>query len=422
MTRNSFKISFFLRKNVVAKDGTCAILMRITINKEATQFATKANCSIEEWDTVRGCAKGTSKKAKAINAMLDECKAAVIHHIQDIERRESTVTLEKVKNAFFGVTAKNDTLLTFFNQYLENAKKMVGISKSKATVQKYQRCYNRLAEFMKSEYHISDIALLDTKYGFIVDFDAYLRRVCNCSPNTAAKFIQTLRMIIIYAKNNGVIFADPFVNYKIKLKPVDRGYLTIEELNKIAQKEISIKRMAQVRDVFLFSCFTGLAYIDMYELREEDIKDAPDGRKWIMTRRHKTGTPVNVPLLDFPLSLIEKYKGKLKDGKVLPVLSNQRLNSYLKELADICGIDKRVTFHLARHTFATTITLANGVPIETVSKLLGHTQLKTTQIYARITNEKIKKDMEILAAKLPEIEINTNSPDKKKSDTPEKKA
>lgn len=257
--------------------------------------------------------------------------------------------LEKVKNAFFGVTTKHDTLLTFFNHYLENAKKMVGISKSKATVQKYQRCYNRLASFMKSEYHISDIALLDMKYEFIVDFDAYLRRECECSPNTAAKFIQTLRMIILYAKNNGVIFADPFVNYKIKLKPVDRGYLTIKELNKIAQKEITIKHMAQVRDVFLFSCFTGLAYIDMYELREDDIMDAPDGRKWIMTRRHKIGTPVNVPLLDFPLSLIEKYKGKLKDGKVLPVLSNQRLNSYLKELADICGIDKRVTFHMARH-------------------------------------------------------------------------
>lgn len=163
--------------------------------------------------------------------------------------------------------------------------------------------------------------------------------------------------------------------------------------------------MAQVRDVFLFSCFTGLAYIDVFNLRKEHIKEGPDGKLWIMTRRHNTNTNVNVPLLAIPLEILKKYEGKLKDDKVLPVLSNQRLNSYLKELADICGIKKRITFHLARHTFATTITLANGMPMETVSKLLGHTQIKTTQIYARISNEKLRRDMATLSSQLDSMNL-----------------
>lgn len=266
MTRNSFKISFFLRKNCIGKDGTCAILMRITVNKEASQFATKATCTIDEWDTVRGCVKGNSARARQINSFLEESRSAVIEHIREIERREAVVTVEKVKNAFLGVTKRSDTLVTVFTKYLENAKKLEGISKTKATVQKYERCLKRVKEFMRETYNVSDIALLDMKYEFVVDFESFLRRVSKCNANTAAKFLQTLRMIVIYAKNNGMIHIDPFTNYKIRIKSVDRGYLTIEELERIVHKEIDNKRLDQIRDIFLFSCFTGLAYIDVANL------------------------------------------------------------------------------------------------------------------------------------------------------------
>jgi site-specific recombinase XerD len=261
-----------------------------------------------------------------------------------------------------------------------------------------------MEEFMQYQYKVSDIALKEINHMFITDFETYLRTNSQCNENTTAKFMQTFRMIVIIAKNNGWIFADPFINYKIRLKRVDRGYLTEQEIQKILKKKFPTKRLEQVRDVFIFSCFTGLAYIDVKQLRANDICTSFDGKQWIMTHRQKTDTPVNVPLLKIPLAILKKYEGQFPNGELLPVLSNQKLNSYLKEIGDLCGIDKNITFHLARHTFATTTTLSKGVPIETVSKMLGHTNIETTQIYARITNDKIRKDMSSLESKLEDIE------------------
>lgn len=188
------------------------------------------------------------------------------------------------------------------------------------------------------------------------------------------------------------------------MKRVDRGYLTEKEVEKIIKKKFATDRLNNVRDIFIFSCFTGLAYIDVKNLTEDNLRTGFDGKLWIMTHRQKTDTNVNVPLLDIPLKILAKYKNNLPNKVLLPVLSNQKMNSYLKEIGDLCGIDKNLTFHLARHTFATTITLAKGVPIETVSKMLGHTNIQTTQIYARITNSKISNDMEDLAGKLGNVE------------------
>ena len=285
---------------------------------------------------------------------------------------------------------------------MDECNALKGISRSDATIQKYDRCYRRTIEFLKSKYNLSDIPLVEINHKFIVDFECYLRTVCGCNENTAAKFLQTFRMIIIRAKDNGYIKADPFANYRIRIKRVDRGYLTDEELGIIAEKEFKTPRLAQIRDIFLFSCYTGLAYIDIRDLKEENIKTSFDGNEWIMTHRQKTKTPVNVPLLDVPKALIKKYKGQVQNGRLFPVPSNQKTNQYLKEIADACGIDKNITFHMARHTFATTVTLSKGVPIESVSKMLGHTNVQTTQIYARITNEKISRDMAALAAKMNE--------------------
>jgi site-specific recombinase XerD len=212
-----------------------------------------------------------------------------------------------------------------------------------------------------------------------------------------------LKTIVLFAQRSGMMTHNPFQNYKITVKRVDRGYLTEEELIRILEKEFTIKRLEQVRDVFIFSCFTGLAYIDVKNLNHENIRKSFDGEVWIMTKRQKTDVQSNVLLLDIPRRILQKYNGKLPNGKILPVLSNQKTNAYLKEIGDLCSINKEITFHLARHTFATTVTLAKGVPIETVSKMLGHTNIQTTQIYARITNSKISKDMGALVDKLGDM-------------------
>lgn len=404
MSKSTFKILFYLRKNYVNKEGKASIMIRITVNGEMSQFSSKLDVEPRLWDTKLGRLSGNGAKARQVNNMLDDIRTALNNHYRYIESRDSFVTAEKVKNAFLGYEVKQQTLLELFKQHNEDAEKLCGISKAPATLVKYDRTYRRLEEFMKVKYRISDIALREIDHKFVTDFEFYLRTVSRCNENTTGKFMQIFRKIVLIAKNNGWITVDPFANYHIHMKAVDRGYLTEEELERILKKDFQSQRLEQVRDIFIFSCFTGLAYIDVYNLKKENICTSFDGSKWLKLHRQKTATPVNLPLLKIPLAILEKYEGKLKNNRVLPVLSNQKANSYLKEIADLCGIKKNITFHTARHTFATTTTLSKGVPIETVSKLLGHTNIKTTQIYARITNEKIREDMKVLASKLTSIE------------------
>ena len=220
---------------------------------------------------------------------------------------------------------------------------------------------------------------------FITDFELYLRTTCKCGYNTTAKFMQFFKRIIIIARNNGILVGDPFASYKIRLEKVDRGYLTEDEIKIILKKKMVSERLEHVRDLFVFSCFCGLAYSDVANLRQENIQKSFDGNLWIITKRVKTNTDVNVPLLDIPKMILKKYKGKLPDGKILPVISNQKLNAYLKEIADICGIKKNLTFHLARHTFATHL-LEQGTDLRTIQELMGHTDIKTTAIYLHVSN------------------------------------
>lgn len=404
MSKSTFTILFYARKNQVNRAGRIGIMIRVSVNGEFVQFSSKLDVEPELWDASRQKMIGTSKAVREFNSLLDDIRTSLRNHYRDIEMHEAYVTAEKVRNAFLGITIRQQTLLGTFRKHNDDEKRLLGISVSAPTYAKHDRCLRRLEEFIQTKYRMTDIALKEVSHSFIVGFEQFLRIDKQCNQNTTAKFMQTLRKIIIIARNNGWIFADPFINYKIRLKKVDRGYLTDEELQRILQKKMPCGRLEQVRDVFIFSCFTGLAYIDVRNLTKDNIRTSFDGKLWIMTHRHKTQTSVNVPLLKVPQMLLQKYVGTLPDGRLLPVLSNQKLNSYLKEIADLCGIEKNITFHLARHTFATTMTLAKGVPIETVSKMLGHTNIVTTQIYARITNDKIGRDMQALAGQLSEIE------------------
>lgn len=402
--KTTFAVLFFVKRVARKRTTKIPVMCRITVNKSCAQFSTKLLVNEEQWDAKGNKGIGSFAEIKELNRRLNDIKGGLNEVYHDMLRQDNYVTAEKIKNNFLGIGQVHHTLLELFQKHNEDVKKLVGISVTKATLQKYECTRKHLTAFMASKYKISDISLREINHMFLCDFDIYLKTACGCSENTAAKFMQFFRRIVLIARNNGYITGDPFCNYKIRLKRVDRGYLTQEEMSDIMQKKFDLPRLEHVRDIFIFSCYTGLAYIDVKNLNASNVRTSFDGKLWIMAKRQKTNTDVNVPLLDIPLMILKKYENQLPAGQLLPVLSNQKTNSYLKEVADLCGIKKRLTFHLARHTFATTVTLAQGVPIETVSKMLGHTNIKTTQIYARITNSKISHDMKDLADKIKGIE------------------
>ena len=307
---------------------------------------------------------------------------------------------EQIRNAFLGLEEKEKTLVTYFSQFNGQYKQKVGTTATQKTYSRYELTKQRLLDFMKGKYHVSDMPVRELNTVFIENFYLYLRNACGINNNTAMKFVQRFRTVLSYARNTGLDFIDPFANYKFNFDRVDRGYLEQAEIDKIYNKAFASKRLEQVKDMFIFSCYTGLSYIDLCNLTAENIRTGFDGRLWIMTKREKTGIDSNIPLLEIPRQILEKYEGKLKDGKLLPVISNQKMNDYLIEIAALCGIDKHITFHLARHTFATEICITQGVPIESVSKMLGHTNIKTTQIYARVVDRKVSHDMSVLERKI----------------------
>ena len=278
---------------------------------------------------------------------------------------------------------------------------------TRQTYSRYELTKQRMIEFLQKEYKLSDIPVKEITVTHIENFYLYLRQECEVSNNTAMKFVQRFHTILLFAQKSGLSFIDPFGNFKFNFDKTDRGYLTQEEIDTIYYKEFKSKRLEHVRDAFIFSCYTGLPYCDIYTLSSEDIKIGVDGKKWIMKDRGKTGVESFIPLLQIPLDILAKYEGKLKNGKLLPVISNQKMNEYLAEIAAICQINKRITYHLARHSFATEICLTKGVPIESVSKMLGHTNIQTTQIYARVVDRKLSHDMNMLDRKLKSMQKGT---------------
>lgn len=299
-----------------------------------------------------------------------------------------------------GLEEKDKTLISYFTQHNEQYAKKVGKTATQKTYSRYELTKQRMIEFLKSEYNISDIPIKEITVTHIENFYLYLREQCEVSNNTAMKFVQRFHTILLFAQKSGLSFLDPFNNFRFNFDKTDRGYLTQEEIDTIYHKEFQSKRLEQVRDAFIFSCYTGLPYCDIYTLTAEDIQIGVDGKKWIMKDRGKTGVESLIPLLPIPLEILAKYEGKTKNGKLLPVISNQKMNEYLAEIAAICQINKRITYHLARHSFATEICLTKGVPIESVSKMLGHTNIQTTQIYARVVDRKLSHDMNVLERKL----------------------
>lgn len=402
--RSTFKVLFYLKKNAPKKNGYVPVMCRITIDGTIAQFSCKLDVNPDLWDTQSGRASGRTTEAKDTNLFLDNIRVGVNTHYRKIFDKDNYVTAEKVKNAYLGLGMKHETILKVFAQHNEDFEKQVGKMKSKSTYQKYCTVYRHIQEFIRYRYNASDIALKELTPAFIIDFELYLRANQNCTNNTVWVYMMPLRRMITIAQNNGWLSRDPFVEYSISPEDADRGYLTKEEIKKLMNAPTAKKKHELVRDLFIFCCFTGLSFRDLKNLTTDNLQTSFDGHQWIITKRQKTKVQSNIRLLDVPHRIIEKYKGIAKDNKVFPVPTYANLRDNLTVIVQACEIKKHVTWHMSRHTYATEICLTNGMPIETLSKTLGHTNISTTQIYAKITNEKVSNDMEALSHKLQDIE------------------
>ena len=404
MMKSIFRVVFYLRSNYVNKEGKTSVMLRIYLNNERLSLgSTGISVKSSQWDKEKERIKGRTTEALNTNLQLDNIASGLQSIFRRIEMSD-VVSLERIKSEFLGKKEEIDTLMQLFEKHNGDVAKQVGVSVGKATLQKYNVCKRHFSEFLEKQYKRSDLKLTELTYIVIREFDLYLRTEVGQNPNTATKTMKTFKTITLLGQKMGVLLHDPFMNHRFHIEPVNRGFLTDEEILLIANRDLGISRLELVRDIFIFSCFTGLAYIDVSNLTPDHIVTLGD-KQWIMTQRQKTSVETNVLLLDIPKAIIAKYGGKTyRNGKLFPMLTNQKTNSYLKEIADICGIKKNLTFHLARHTFAT-MSLSKGVPMESVSKLLGHTNIRTTQIYARITNKKIEHDMEELADKLDKFNV-----------------
>ena len=404
MEKVTLGIHFVLRTNKI-NNGLAPIYARITVNSKRCELSVKRSILINAWNVGKGMAKPISPENKQLNSYLEQIRKMMVEAYQDLVISKQVVTPEAIKNKFYGIDVSDMTLVKLIDYHNANSRETLrwGTLKNYFTTQKY------ITKFLKEKLKTSDIYLHSLNYKFLVDFEYYLRTYVPVDHqslmgnNTVMKHIERLRKMIKMAIRYEWLEKDPFVAFKQKFHRVERGYLTEEELKTIEERDFSIPRLQHVKDLFIFSCYTGLAYIDVMKLTPDDVQIGIDKQIWLFTKREKTDNPVRMPLLPVAVEIINKYKDDIKSithNKVFPPISNQRLNSYLKEIADLCGIKKNLTFHLARHTFATTVTLTNGVPIESVSKMLGHSKISTTQIYAKVVEKKLGEDMALLRKRL----------------------
>lgn len=401
-TNQTFTILFWLYKGKM-RNGKAPIYCRITVNGRRAQFSIKRSIEPAKWTASAGTAKGNTEEARILNSYLNKIKNELHKHYNLLEAADQFITADTIKNSYLGTGEKQRSLIETFQYHNDQMKELIGVDVVKATHTKFETVLKKLKLYLKKQYKRSDLFLEELDHKFIVDFEYFLKVDQQIGHNTVMKYIRNLKKVINMAVRNDWIVKNPFNNFKCCTKKVKREILTDRELTLLSEKEFSIQRLEEVRDIFLFCCYTGYAFVDVERLTPSDVALGIDGGKWIFTNRKKTGTTSNVPLLPPAQEIIEKYSEHpycISKSKLLPVKSNQKMNAYLKEVADLCGITKKLTMHIARHTFATTVTLSNGVPIETVSRLLGHTKLATTQIYAQVLEHKVSEDMMKLQGKL----------------------
>lgn len=403
MINKSFAILFYLKKRAGTQQEKLPIYLRITVDGIRQEIHSKQYCELSRWNKHAQRAKGATEQIRTINAYLDALERDLYKARLSLIEAGRPITANEIVKIVTGQEDEPRTLLQVFQEHNDKMEALVNADYAQGTLNRYKTTLDHTKRFIHWKYRQDDIALKSVNYEFASDMEFWLKSERKCGHNSAIKYIANLKKIINICLKNGWIDKDPFFGFKLSKREVIRQFLTAEELQTLIDKQIAIERLAQVRDIFVFSCYTGLAFIDAFQLSWSNVRKGIDGNQWIFANRQKTDTPTHIPLLPQALTIIERYKNHPKcvcTGKVLPVLSNQKMNAYLKEIADLCGISKPLTFHIARHTFATTVTLSNDVPIESVSKMLGHKSIKITQHYAKIIDKKVGADMQLLQARL----------------------
>ena len=402
---NTFGIQFVIRLPKQQKNDQATVFARISVNGRRCEISLKKKVNPQNWDEAKGKARGTKDEIRKLNEHIERVRTLIADGYHELVQQKKVVTVDAVKSLFIGADDNEITLIKLGEYHNTEMKDKLadGTMKNYYTTQKY------IAKFLKDKYHRNDISLAELNYKFILDFETFLSKhqpKDHQKPlhnNGIMKHIERLCKMVNMAVTMDWLTKDPFAKYKQHFDKVERFYLTKEELSAIEKKKFTIERLQMVKDLFLFSCYTGLAYIDTMNLTAGNIVKGIDGNDWLFTRRQKTDTDVRIPLLPQAEELIKKYQDHPKainHGTLFPVISNQKTNAYLKEIADLCNINKAITFHIARHTFATTVTLSNGVPIESVSKMLGHTTIRSTQVYAKVVEQKLSEDMQNLKKRM----------------------
>ena len=400
MTKNVFRVLFYANGSK-EKSGIVPIMGRVTINGTVAQFNCKRSIAKELWDAKSNCVKGKSREARETNLTPDDIEVQIIKHYQRISDREAFVTAEMVRNAYQGIGSEYETLIKAFDKDCANFLKRVGKDRTIGTYKVMMRARNYVAAFIKSFYKRNDMSMLELTPDFIKEFAAYLTAERNLKNATIWLNCMWLKGVVMRAHYNGLIPRNPFAQFHISPNVKEREYLTEDEIKTIMSHEFKSPTLALVRDLFVFACFTALSFVDMKELTTDEIVEV-NGEKWIIGKRHKTNVPFQVKLLDIPLQIIERYKHLSKDKLVFGKINYWTMCKQLKRVIKECGIEKQISYHCARHTFGT-LALTKGMPIESVSRVLGHTNIVTTQIYAKITTQKLDNDLTMFGNKLNKV-------------------
>lgn len=398
MKRDSFRVLFFLKKTKLLKNGEASVCMRITVNGTRVENNIRKSIDPALWSQAKETARGKSRRACDLNTYIEEARIKLYQIFCELEQQNRPVTAHLLQKFFFGQEKPEEvrTLLGTMQEHNDQCRALVGTDYALITVRRYESCRRYLAELIRQRYGKEDLPLAEVNGELVRAFAFYLKTEKGCQQNTVIRYMKCLKKITNLARANDWMAKDPFLGIRFHEKEVVREFLTMDELQTIYHKEVPLERLTLVRDVFIFAAFTGLAFIDVQQLAPEHIVRDNNGNLWIRKPRQKTKNMCNIPLLDIPQEILRKYADHptcRKKGVLLPVPCNQKMNSYLKEIADICMIRKNLTTHCARHSYATSVCLANGVSLENVAKMLGHSNIKMTQHYARVLDSSILRDM-----------------------------
>ncbi len=406
MERKLFSVLFFVKKSRVLKNGESPIIVRITYGGQVTEFQSGRTTPLSQWSQTKGCVVGKDRKSNEINMFIEMVRVKLYNIQQEFERTGELYNVNTIRDTFRGNGPKARTLYSVFKEHNDKCRELIGVDYELITIRRYDNCLKYLVETIKRQYGKDDIYLTEINGELVRNFEHYLKVDRGCAQNTVIRYMKCFKKITNLAIANEWMSRDPFAGIKFHEQKVVKEFLTQDEIARLVQKEFESDRLDLVRDVFVFCIFSGLAFVDVLNLRPEHITTDHNGKQWIRKSREKTDIMCNIPLLQIPQMILEKYKGHPKceqKGVLLPVMANQNMNNYLKEIATLCGINKRLTTHVARHSFASSVALANKVSLSNVAKMMGHTTTRMTHHYAKVMDSSIMDDMQCVESNFSNI-------------------